>query len=264
MVFKARDDQKNREAALKVLTPQFSRSEEQRQRFVRAMKTMLPIKDPYIVRLYGAGITGPYCWAAMEYIDGENLSQLIDRIGIDNMLDWKEVWHVAVNIGMALKTASEHKIVHRNVTPTNILRRSADHVCLLGDLMLAKALEGKFAQEVTQAGQIVGEVPYMAPERTKSDTVVDIRSDMYGLGATCYALLTGRPPVDGLSLPELIDNIRSQRPAPPKQFQLSINEMFQDVIMRLLEKNPERRFEDPGHLLKELIRIGKYNGLEVS
>ena len=69
MVFKAFDAEKNRDAAVKVLTPQFTANDEQRQRFVRAMKTMLPIKDPRIVRLYNAGINGPYCWSAMEYIE---------------------------------------------------------------------------------------------------------------------------------------------------------------------------------------------------
>ena len=98
MVFKAHDTEKNRTAALKILTPTFSRNEEQRNRFVRAMKTMLPIKDPHIVALYNAGISGPYCWAAMEYVEGENLAQLIDRIGIEGMLDWRKVWQVAMNI----------------------------------------------------------------------------------------------------------------------------------------------------------------------
>ena len=85
-------------------------------------------------------------------------------------------------------------MVHRNVTPTNILRRTSDEVCLLGDFMLAKAIEGKLAQQVTQPGQIVGDVPYLAPERTLPDGEVDTRSDIYGLGATCYALLTGKAP----------------------------------------------------------------------
>ena len=133
MVYKAYDTEKERTAALKILTPTLSRSEEQRERFVRAMKTMLPIKDDHIVRLYNAGITGPYCWAAMQFIEGENLAQLIERIGIEGMLDWKKVWQVAMNIGQALKAGYENKVVHRNVTPTNILRRTSDEVCLLGD-----------------------------------------------------------------------------------------------------------------------------------
>ena len=261
MVFKAHDEEKDRTAALKVLTPMLSQNDEQRNRFVRAMKTMLPIRDPHIVRLYNAGISGPYCWAAMEFIEGENLAQLIERIGIENMLDWRKVWSVAMNIGQALQTGFENKVIHRNVTPTNILRRASDEVCLLGDFMLAKAIDGKLAQQVTQPGQIVGELPYMAPERTMSDAEVDTRSDLYGLGATCYALLTGQAPATGASVPELIESVRHGIPDAPKKHQLSTNEMFQDVVMRLLAKDPADRYQNPGQMLAELARIGKYNNL---
>lgn len=262
MVFKAHDAEKDRIAAVKVLTPQYTNSEEQRQRFVRAMKTMLPIKDDRIVNLYNAGKNGPYCWAAMEYVEGENLSQLIERIGIEGMLDWRKVWRVAVDVGRALKAGYEHKIVHRNVTPTNILRRASDEVCLLGDFMLAKALEGTLAQQVTQPGQILGDIPYLAPERTLGDVEIDTRSDIYGLGATCYALLTGRPPISGGNMMEMLKNVRDEVPEPPKKYQLSVNEMFQDLVMTMISKDPQDRYEDPSTLIAELLRIGRFNNLD--
>ena len=262
VVFKALDEENDRLAAVKVLSPSFTSSDEQRQRFVRAMKTMLPIRSPRILRLYNAGKNGPYCWAAMEHIDGDNLADLIQRIGIDGMLDWKEVWNVAIDMAHALNTAHENKIVHRNVTPKNILRRDSDKACLLGDLMLAKALEGTLALDVTSPGQILGELNYLAPERTRGDAELDIRSDLYGLGATCYALLTGRPPVSGSSIVDVIKNVRDQKPEPPKKFQLSVNELFQDLIMTLVEKDPDARVQTPAKLISELLRIGKFNGLQ--
>ena len=263
LLFKAHDAEKDRIAAVKVLTPQFTANDEQRQRFVRAMKTMLPIKDERIINLYNAGKNGPYCWAAMEFIEGENLSQLIERTGIEGMIDWQKVWRVAVDVGRALNKGYEHQIVHRNVTPTNILRRKSDEACLLGDFMLAKALEGTLAQQVTQPGQILGDIPYLAPERTRSDAVVDTRSDMYGLGATCYALLTGRPPVGGNTLTEMVANVRDQQPEPPKKYQLAVNELFQDVVMQMISKDPADRFQTPSDLIKELAKIGKFNNLDL-
>ncbi len=262
LVFKAHDAEKDRIAAVKVLTPQFTANDEQRQRFVRAMKTMLPIKDDRIVNLHNAGKNGPYCWAAMEYVEGENLSQLIERIGIEGMLDWKKVWLAAVDIARALHKGYEHKIVHRNVTPTNILRRKSDEACLLGDFMLAKALEGTLAQQVTQPGQILGDIPYLAPERTLADAEVDTRSDLYGLGATCYALLTGRPPVSGNTLTEMVHNVREESPEPPKKYQLAVNDLFQDIVMTLIAKDPADRMQTPSGLIKELVRIGRYQGLD--
>lgn len=261
MVFKARDTEKDRSAAVKVLTPQFTSSDEQRQRFVRAMQTMLPIKDPHLVQLYNAGKTGPYCWAAMEFVDGESLTAVIDRIGIEGMLGWEEVWRVAVHVGRALRQAYEHHIIHRNVTPTNIMRRTKDRACLLGDLMLAKALDGTMAQQITQPGQLIGDLPYMSPERTRDQAAVDCRSDIYGLGATCYALLTGKPPVSGDTLPAMIKNVRSTEPVPPRKFQLAINELFQAVVLRMIAKDPSDRYQTPNELLAELERIGRFNNL---
>lgn len=262
VVFKARDTEKNSLAAVKVLSPSFTSDDDQRMRFVRAMKTMLPVKSERIINLINAGKTGPYCWFAMDYVEGENLAQLIDRVGIEGMLDWRKVWRVAVDVGRALMTAYDHKIVHRNVTPTNIIRRSSDEACLLGDFMLAKALEGTLAKQVTQPGQILGELPYLAPERTRGDAEVDTRSDMYGLGATCYALLTGRPPVDGNTLTDIVQNVRNQTPNPPKSYQLSVNDLFSDVVMSMIAKDPADRPQSPADLIADLVRIGKFNNLD--
>jgi eukaryotic-like serine/threonine-protein kinase len=88
IVFHASDTKDNRSVAFKVLLPEFSKNEEEMQRFVRAMKTMLPLRHPNLVAIYPAGKTGPYCWVAMEYVAGENLTEVIQRIGVAGMLDW--------------------------------------------------------------------------------------------------------------------------------------------------------------------------------
>jgi serine/threonine-protein kinase len=167
-----------------------------------------------------------------------------------------------VHIGRALREASQQRIIHRNVTPTNILKREQGGVYLLGDLMLAKALEGSLAKQVTQPGQVIGDVPYMPPERTRDGSNIDGRADIYGLGATCYALLTGHPPFESDSLPELIRMIRQDEPKKPKDYQMSVNEMFQNVVLQMLAKDPEDRFATPDLLLRDLARIGKFNSLE--
>ncbi len=263
VVFLARDDHGGEPVALKVLNPQIASDDEQRQRFVRAMKTMLPIRHNRIIRLHNAGKSGPYCWIAMEYVEGDSLTKVIETLGIERMLDWKQVWRVAVDVGLALQHGAEHSIVHRNVTPANIIRRRSDGVCLLGDFMLAKALEGSQHQTLTRPGEILGEPHYLAPERTLHNGVVDSRSDIYGLGATCYALLTGRPPISGDNLGEILVNIRNTVPDPPKKYHLGINELFQDIVMRMLAKKPEDRYQTPQEMLDDLIRIGRWNNLEV-
>lgn len=263
LVFLARDTKADRPAAVKVLWPEISQRDDEMQRFVRAMKTMMPIHHENLIEIYAAGKTGPYCWVAMEYVDGECLTEMIYHFGTRGMLDWRTSFLVAVHVARALETAHEHHIVHRNITPTNILFDRANRRAKLGDLMLAKALEGTQVRQITQPGQLVGELVYMPPERTRSDAPVDGRADIYSLGATVYALLTGRPPFEGDSLPEIVSQIRSAEPVKPKQYHLSVADRFQDCVLTMLAKRPEDRYETVSKLLVDLERIARYENIQV-
>ncbi len=264
MVFHATDKHDNRPVAFKVLLPEFSKHEEEMQRFVRAMKTMMPLRHPNLVTIYAAGKTGDHCWVAMEYVAGENMKEVIDRIGVAGMLDWRYAYRVAVQVGRALEYAHDQQIIHRNVTPTNILLDAPTKSAKLGDLMFAKATEGSLAQQITRPGELVGDVTYMSPERTRGQTdEVDGRSDLYGLGATVYALLTGRPPCDGTTLVEKITRIRQVQPEAPTKFQMSIPGQFEGVVMKLLAKRPDDRYQTAGELVRQLERVGKFHGEKV-
>jgi pSer/pThr/pTyr-binding forkhead associated (FHA) protein len=260
-VFKALDTEKNQEVALKVMQPEFTQSEEDMQRFVRAMKTVAPLQHPNLVRLLGAGKSGVFCWVAMEYIDGESMKQVINRIGVAGMLDWRYGYRVGVHIARGLDYAHSQGIIHRNVTPTNILLRTSDKQALLGDLMLAKALEGSKSKPITRPGELVGDVTYMSPERTRGDGEVDGRSDLYSLGATVYALVTGRPPFKAGTIQETIQQIRTVEPEKPAKYQLAVPGLFQGVVMKLLAKRPEERFQTARDLVVELERVGKFSGV---
>ena len=262
VVLQGRDTEQNRDVAVKVLLPELATDEEEMQRFIRAMKTMHPIRHPNIIRIYNAGKTNEHVWVAMEYVDGESVAEMIERIGTVGMLDWRDAFRVCIHIARALNEAFEHKIIHRNITPENILVRAEDKVAKLGDMMLAKALEGTKVEQITQPGQLIGPIPFMPPERTLGISDVDCRADIYSLGATVYALLTGRPPVEGGNLPELIMKIRDEEPQRPKDFQLSIDDMFEGIVLRMLAKRPEDRFQEPTDLVRELEQIAKFQNLE--
>ena len=263
IVFHATDTHDQRPVALKVLLPEISQDEDELQRFVRAMKTVLPLRHPHLITLYAAGKTGPFCWAAMEYIAGENLTEVIQRIGVAGMLDWRYAFRIAVQIGQALAYAHEQKIIHRNVTPKNIIVDAASKDAKLGDLMKAKALEGILAKQITRPGELIGDVAYMSPERTRGATDIDGRADIYGLGATVYALLTGRPPFEGATLVEKITRIRKDEPVKPTKYQLSIPAQFEGAVLKMLAKRPEDRYETADELIAELQRIGKFHGVKV-
>ncbi len=263
VVFKATDNRDGQTVALKVLQPEFSRNDDEMQRFIRAMKTVIGLKHPNLISIVAAGKTGGFCWTAMEYVEGESLNKVIQRLGVAGMLDWRHGFRVAVHIARALEHAHEQSVIHRNVTPTNILLRTEDKNAMLGDLMLAKALEGSLAQQVTRPGEIVGDIAYMSPERTRGTADVDGRADIYGLGATVYALIAGRPPYTGGALPELILKIRNAEPEKPKKYQMAIPDLFQGTVMKMLAKRPEERFQSATELIAELERVGKFAGVSV-
>lgn len=267
IVFGALDTQKNRPVALKVLWPELTQNEDEVQRFIRAMKTMMPVRHVNLIRVYGAGKTKTtrYLWTAMEYVQGHDLTKVIEQIGIAGMLDWRYAFRVMTHVARALEVAHGAGIIHRNITPKNILVRTQDKVAKLGDLMLAKAMGGSMAESVTRPGQLVGDLAYMAPECTTATTEAEIdgRADLYNLGAATYALLTGQPPFQGDNIVAMIHRIRTERPPAPSTFQMSVFAQFEGVVMRLLEKNPADRFPNASELLAEIERIARFQNIQV-
>lgn len=263
-VFHARDVRQNLPIALKVLEPRFSKNNVAVQRFVRAMKTAMPMRHPNIVTVYSAGKTGPNCWIAMEYLPGESLAAVIGRIETSGMLDWRHVLRFAVYIARALEYAHSQKIIHRNLNPQNILLGKSPAETKLSDLMLAKALEGEGAEEITKSGEILGDIPYLSPEATTGGAQeVDGRTDIYGLGATIYAMLTGHPPFAGETITELVLKIRREQPQSLKALFLGVPDEFEKLISKMMAKRAADRFATAAELLKALEGLAGEKGVTV-
>jgi serine/threonine protein kinase len=199
----------------------------------------------------------------MEYVDGESIEQVIQRIGVAGMLDWHYALRVGVDIARALDYAHGLQIIHRNIAPPNILVRGSDKVAKLGDLMLAKAQEGTLTQRITYLGQLSGDLNYMPPERTYSTQAMDGRSDIYSLGAILYALLTGRPPFADVSSIETIAKIRKADPERPKKFHMAIPDLFEGVVLKMLAKRSDQRYQTAAELLKDMELVAKFEGVTV-
>ncbi len=264
MVFHATNTEDGTVRALKVMQPAFGANQDEVDRFVRAMKATMPFVHENIVRTYGAGKTGPYCWAALELVDGESLTAVIKRIGAAGMLDWKYAFRVGLHLGRALAYAHDHGVIHRDVTPANVMIAGTTKTAKLGDLALAKALEGALAKQITRPGEIVGDVNYMSPERAAGGSAVDARSDLFSLGATCYALLSGKPPFAGSNLIDTMLKIRTAEPLRPSTFQMGIPDSFEYAVMKLLAKSPDDRYQTAAAWVAELERIGKFNGASLT
>lgn len=264
LIYKAKDIRDGRAIALKVLHPDFVDDPEEVQRFIRAMHTAADLKHPNIVDLLGAGKLGGLCWIAMEFVDGQSLAKVMGASDSSGMLDWHYAIRVAVQVARALEVAHDHHVVHRNIAPGSILVTGDDPpIVKLGDLMLAKALQGIKAKQITKPGELVGDVMFMSPERTREDAQVDTRSDIYALGATLYVMLAGRPPFESTSLVTTLAKIRQEDPIPLKRYQLSVPDACQDLVLKMMAKRPEMRPQTPGEVVKELERIARSSGVAI-
>jgi len=209
-----------------------------------------------LVTLYGGGKTGPHCWMAMEFVEGENLKETITRIGTGGKLDWRPALRMSLDLARGLYYIHNENIIHRSLSPGNILFSRGGTV-KLGSLILAKALSGALAKDVTVGGNILGEVQYLAPEQVGAGGTVDARADIYSLGSLIYALLTGKPPFQGSTPLETATWILTREPTTPRKFDPTIPEPLEKIVLRMLAKKPEERFANTGELLNELEQLPK-------
>jgi eukaryotic-like serine/threonine-protein kinase len=164
--------------------------------------------------------------------------------------------------------AHQKGVIHRDIKPSNVLIASYDDqpVPKVIDFGVAKATGQRLTDQTlyTEFGAVVGTLEYMSPEQAQLNQLdIDTRSDIYSLGATLYELLTGHPPFQG-SMVELVSKIRNELPAKPKKFQLSIPDLFEGSIMRMLAKAPADRFQTPTELLSDFERVAKFSGVTMN
>jgi eukaryotic-like serine/threonine-protein kinase len=261
-VFRAKDTTKpGRAVAFQALRPELSGGDDDKERFAKVMMTVRGIKHPYLVRVYSAGKNGPYRWIAMKYIDGVSLSDKLRNTGVAGKLDWRTTYFIAVSLASGLAEIHKHNLLHRNLKPANIMYRNADRKTLIGDWSRARPLHGARVEPLPWPGQLVADLTYLSPEQTQPGTVEDVRCDIYGLGAILYTLLAGRPPFEAGTNDKMIEKIRGEDPVRPKEAQLAIPEAVEGMVLRMLSKRLDMRFQSANEVLKELERISKTHQL---
>jgi serine/threonine protein kinase len=253
VVFRARHTKTGTELALKVLSPELPRGADEMRTFVQGLKAVLPLRHPNLVSLYNAGKTGPYCWLALEHVEGDSLAQALREPDARRRSHWKPALRVALHLAQALEQLRQHRLVHGNITPANVLlgRDSVgrNKAVKLNDLMLRQALEGSALEEVRRPRKLAAEAGYLAPEQTRPGAPIDGVTDLYGLGAVIYARLTGGPPFQGDTPAETIRRINTQVPRKPIDVHSSIPHELSAAVMLLLARNPEDRCQSPRELL---------------
>jgi serine/threonine-protein kinase len=255
LVFQARHTKQERTVALKVLHQDFPKDDAEMQTFVHAMKAAVLLRHPNLVAVLGAGRTDAYCWVAMELVEGENVAAMLKRTGTEGLPDWRQSFRLAVHVGRALYQADQHGLVHGGITPRNVLFRSTDNLFKLGDLMQARALAGSLLTQMTVRDKLVRDLIFLSPEQTQPQVALDVRSDIYNLGAVAYGLLTGQSPFAGESLAQSLALIRDADPMSPLEYQPQAPEAFAEIVLKMLAKKPEERYQTPGELLLDLMQI---------
>jgi len=227
VVYKARQRQLDRLVALKILPPQIGLTEAFAERFSREARSLAKLSHPRIVMIYDFGHTeaGLY-YFLMEFVDGTDLRRVIQT----GELSASEALKIIPQICEALQYAHEEGIVHRDIKPENILLNKKGQV-RIADFGLAKLLDRPSTRPtsmLTKVGQQMGTPHYMAPEQIERPSGVDHRADIYSLGVVFYEMLTGELPLG--------------RFAPPSQ-KAHVDARLDDVVLRTLEKEPDRRYQ---------------------
>lgn len=245
VVYRARQLSLNRTVALKmIISP--GASQEERERFCQEAEAVGRLDHPHIVPIYHVGEEGNQPYFAMRYLDGGNLA---DRLR-EGPLEPRKAAALLVPICRALQTAHDRGVVHRDVKPSNILL-DADGTPYLSDFGLAKRLEPD-ADSLTATGAILGTPSYASPEQTGVGGGVGALSDVYGLGALLYHMVTGRPPFQAASPWEVVTAVREEDPLPPRLLQPGIDRDLEIVILKCLQKAAPSRYGSAEDLASDL------------
>lgn len=236
-VYEAEDTSTGRLVAVKTLSAHMGDDATLRRRFAVEIDTLKSLSHPGIVRLLAFGEEDGEPYYAMELVRGRTLEQVL-RAG--RRFSCAETIAIALEITRALKSAHDHGVIHRDLKPANllVLDQPADGVTLkLADFGIAR-LFGDAGH--TQAGTIIGTAEYMAPEQAAGG-VVDQRADLYALGVVMFAMLAGRPPFQGGHVAEVIHRQRTERPPRVSSLVPNIVPELDELIDRLLAKDPAAR-----------------------
>lgn len=236
IVYKAFDPQIDREVALKILRKDRLTDDEFAQRFFKEAKAIGRLSHPNIVTVYDVGQDHGTIYIAMEFLEGRPLDEAIK----EDKLKITDIGSIGAQIAEALNYAHQKGVVHRDIKPSNIILNSDGRIKIT-DFGIAQ-IEDLLTIHQTQAGAILGTPVYMSPEQVNAQPV-DGRSDLYALGVILYELLTGLKPFTGKNFTAIFAAIINSKPAVPVEIVSGISKAQSDLIMKSINKEPDRRFQ---------------------
>jgi len=252
VVFKARQKSLDRTVAVKMLLPGAASHPDYLNRFRTEASAAAGLQHPNIVAIHEVGVHEGRPFLVMDFVEGRSLAQWISNLK-SQISSPHQAAQWVTTVAEAVQFAHDHGILHRDLKPSNILIDASGQPRLT-DFGLAKRIAGDTS--LTLSGQLLGSPSYMPPEQAAArHGKVSRRSDVYGLGATLYHLLTGRAPFQAATITETLDEVLNKEPVAPRVLSSGIPRDLETICLKCLEKDPHRRYASARELADELGRF---------
>lgn len=268
VVFLAYDPGARRQVALKIPRPETLANTDIQLRFLREAEAAARLSHPHITSVFEVGQAGPICFLASEFCSGPTLRQWLDEHPGEVSMEVAAGW--LQQLASAVNHAHSRGVLHRDIKPSNVMLVRDEHEDTsmsadatgaswspkLTDFGMAKLLEmNQESRHRTQTGTLIGTLPYMAPEQAEGRTGdIDVRTDIYGLGALLYELLAGRPPAQGATDADTLRQVLFAETVPPSRIRGAVPKDLEAICLKCLAREPKRRYATAHELELDLER----------
>lgn len=247
IVYKARCNKLNRFVAVKILKAEYSDNEEIVSKFKKEATAIAKLSDNNIVNVLDVGTQGDINYIVMELVNGKTLKKVIEQFG---KVSYETAINIAIQVAKALDCAHKNNIIHRDIKPQNILV-TEEGLVKVTDFGIAKSSD---SATLTNTSTILGSAHYFSPEQAKG-SFIDDRTDIYSLGVVMYEMLTGKVPFEADSPVTIALKHLQEQVVPPKELNSKIPESLNKVVLKCMEKDANKRYQDVKELIADLEKI---------
>ena len=258
VVYAARDPLLERRVAVKAMLPEFAADKEMADRFLREARTAAQLQHPNIVSVFGARSRGDLLVMLMAFVEGRSLDKVIAEKG---PLPLPIVGRLAADVASALQYAHEHKVIHRDVKPGNVLLAS-NGGALVSDFGIARRQD---VPGMTGEGMLLGSLSYMSPEQRYGESLTGA-TDQYALAVSVFEMLTGRGPFTGPPIDQHIAHL-NQAPPSVRTLRADVPESVANALLRMMAKSPADRFPDlrePKRVFEKMVTDARSVSAEIA